>query len=395
MSSSSGEKKHPPSERKLRKAREEGNVAQSRTLTASVATLAISIALGWWIPSAGLAFTERSRALLTQAWEPLSAPSLVGALRTFAWEGFLQVAPLMVAGAALAAVVAFLQVGPVVATKALAPRIDRLNPLTGLQQRCVGVKPMVEFLRGMVGIAVVGTVTGLIAWSAAPTILRLGVTNLHDAASSIADLCARLLRWGAAAMAMVGIADFAWQRYRHRKDQGMTDQELREELREDQGDPAIVAARKRRHQEIVRDSCLAETRRATFLARNPTHLACAVRYDPTEHAAPVVVAKGADLMALRMVDLARESGVEMIEDIPLARALYRAPVGRPVPVELLAAVQAVLEQVQERMLLRGECPPWLPAVLTPSEMERIESALAEIRSQAEAMPSDGSDDSAE
>lgn len=383
--SASGDKKHPASPRKLKKAREEGNVAQSATLTASFATLTMSVGLGWSLSSFARDFLLRSRGYLDAGMHSPPLSTAVDRAGQFACDTALRLAPLLAIAAAVAVLVAFLQVGPVVATKALAPKLDRLNPVTGLKERIFSMKAVVDLLRNLLTIVLLGAVLGAILNDERPALERLPFLPIAEASAEIARVAVRLLRWGGIIFVAVGVADFAWQRFRHLQDQRMTDQELKEERRDDSGDPEVVRARKQRHKEIVREGSLAQAKRASFVARNPTHIACAVLYDPESHPAPMVIAKGAELMALRMVDIARENGVEMVEDIPLARALYRVPVGKPVPAEMLAAVQAVLEQIQERMLRRGECPPWLRAVLTSEELDRLERTLATVRENPAAL----------
>jgi flagellar biosynthesis protein FlhB len=138
-------------------------------------------------------------------------------------------------------------------------------------------------------------------------------------------------------------ADFALTRWRYRKRHMMTKDELRREMKEDEGDPLLRGQRKRRHRELVRKSAIAETRRADALIVNPTHVAIAIRYRRDEGRAPRVTAKGKGELAEYMRGLARENGIPICEDIPLARLLYRkVKVGREIPAQTYKAVAAVL-----------------------------------------------------
>lgn len=382
--SASGDKKHPASQRKLKKAREEGNVAQSATLTASFATLVLATALGWSLTGLSEDFMARTRTFLADTMHvpPLNVQMALAG--RFALDTAARVAPMLAITTAIAVLVAFLQVGPVVATKSLIPKLDRLNPVEGLKSRIFSMKALVDLLRNLVTVILLGVVLGLILADERDGLIRLPLMRLDEASGEITRVAVRLLRWGGIVFVAIGVADFAWQRFKHLQDQRMSDQEMKDERRDDSGDPEVARARKQRHQEIVRESSLAQARRASFVARNPTHIACAVLYDPATNAAPMVIAKGAELMALRMVDIANEYGVEMVEDVPLARALYRVPVGKPVPPEMLAAVQAVLEQIQERMLRRGECPPWLRTVLSTEELDHLDRMLELVRTNPDA-----------
>jgi flagellar biosynthesis protein FlhB len=149
-------------------------------------------------------------------------------------------------------------------------------------------------------------------------------------------------------------ADFALTRWRYRKRLMMTKDELKREMREDEGDPLIKGMRKRRHRELVRKSAMAETRRADALIVNPTHIAIAVRYRKDEGGAPRVLAKGKGVLAENMREIARAAGIPIVQDIPLARLLYKkVKVGGSVPADTYKAVAAVLAFVYR---LTGRVP---------------------------------------
>lgn len=390
--SESGQKKHPPSARKLRRAREEGNVAQSATLTAAAGVLVLSAGLGWSLPAVSRALIEGSAPILRGAAEGQDlAAGLKGSGR-LALSVAVALMPALAATLVSTVVVAFLQVGPVVSAKALAPKPERLNPIEGLKNRIFSARAMFELARNAMTVVALGVVLGLIAWDGLREVLALPHVDPGTAAATLGRTPIRLLWWGGVAFAAIGVVDLIWQRHRHRTDLMMTDKEIADEHREDEGDPEVRKARKRRHRQILQENALDQARRASFILRNPTHVACAVLYEPDEHPLPRVIAKGRDLMALRMVDIARDHGVEMVEDVPLARALYRLPVGEPVPPEMIAAVIEILRQVQERMIQRGEMPRWLASAReawSPDERADFDAHLARIRRRvAEGLPAD-------
>lgn len=143
--------------------------------------------------------------------------------------------------------------------------------------------------------------------------------------------------------AVIGGADFALTRWRYRKKHMMTRDELKREMREDEGDPMLRGARKRKHRELVKQNALAETKRADVLIVNPTHIAIAVRYRKDEDAAPRVVAKGKGMLAEAMRDAARSNGIPIVQNVPLARLLYKkVKAGGQVPRDTFKAVAAVL-----------------------------------------------------
>jgi flagellar biosynthetic protein FlhB len=194
------------------------------------------------------------------------------------------------------------------------------------------------------------TALGYTLWStfratfmALPNMLHLGIAEQLEATyRPIGKNLAKILTL----VTVMAGADFALVRYRYLKRMKMTKEEAKREYKEESGDPMIRARRKRRHRELAKGQARLEVPKADALIVNPTHIAIAIRYRPEEDAAPRVTAKGKGVLAEMMRDLARENGVPIVEDIPLARLLYkRVKVGRCVPAETFKAVAAVLAYV--------------------------------------------------
>lgn len=378
----SGQKKHPASARKLHKAREEGNVAQSASLSAALSTLVLAVGLGWSLPAVSQALVGGSATVVREAAQSKGLAPGLAASAGMASDVGLSLLPALIGALASAILLAFLQVGPSISAKSLVPKLERLNPVEGLKSRIFSLKGVMELVRNTMTLAAIGVVLGFIAWDELRAIVDLPHAEIGVAAETMAHIALRLLFWGSVSFTAIGTVDLLWQRHHHLSELRMTDQEVRDEHRENEGDPEVRKVRKQRHRQLLQESALAQARKATFLARNPTHIACAVLYEPEHHPLPRVIAKGCDVLALQMVDIARDHGVELVEDIPLARALYRLPVGEPIPNEMLAAVTEVLRQIQERMLSRGEAPPWLAAIRktwSPREQADFDAHLERIR----------------
>jgi flagellar biosynthetic protein FlhB len=175
------------------------------------------------------------------------------------------------------------------------------------------------------------------------TLGRLGHSAPAEQMSAMFAGLSRIALRSVALLIVFAGADFALTRWRYRKRHMMTKDELKREMREDEGDPMLKGARKRRHRELVRKNALAETKRADALIVNPTHIAIAVRYRKDEGGAPRVLAKGKGALAENMRELARSNGIPIVQDIPLARLLFKkVKVGGAVPAETYKAVAAVL-----------------------------------------------------
>lgn len=246
-------------------------------------------------------------------------------------------------GAALLAGVA--QGRPSFSVARLRPRWSKLNPATGLK-RMFGAQGLVEFAKTLAKCLAVL----LLSWQlfapilpAADTVVGLDPARVGSLA---VDLCVALLKSLFVLVGAIGAADFAWQRFAFLKKMRMSHQEVKDEHKDSEGDPAVKARQRRIAAQRSRQRMMAAVPTASVVVTNPTHFAVALRYDHGSMGAPVVVAKGTDRVALRIRELAGEAGVPLVENKPLARALYAsAEVDRPIPVEQYAAVAEVISFV--------------------------------------------------
>lgn len=332
----SGNRTEQPTPKRLREARRRGEIAQSRELTGAAALAGGLLALA---ATGGSSARELASLLHAQV---VAAASGYGDPAAVLHAGLVAVGRLSLAPAATALAVAglagALQTGFAFAPGALAPRADRVNPLQGLR-RLLSPSSLLAVLLGLVKAAVLVAITARWLGEAAPALAGLGRLDaraLWSALPSIGSLTARL----AAAHALLALTDLALARFRHRRSLRMTHDEVRREHKEEEGDPAHRAERRRLHRALVEAGPVA---RATVVVVNPTHVAVALRHDRGGETAPRVVAKGTGLAAMRIRSAARRAGVPIVRDVPLARALHRlAEVGDEIPEELYEAAAAVL-----------------------------------------------------
>lgn len=341
-----GEKTEKPSAKKLKDARKRGDVPRSADLVAAVSLLAVTFVL----VRSGAAAMVRLQTHLSESLTRLAEQSTVAltpdALGTMVVDDGLLLAvlaaPVMITAAAAGLVGNVVQSGWVFAPERLTPDFTRLSPQKGWQ-RIRPIQSGITLLKAVAACAVVGA----LAWSLGKDALvetpRLAWMSPAGAAIEGWGWIRRLLWQGGAALLLLAGADVGWQWWRHYANLKMTKNELRDEAKSSDGNPEIKARVRRVQREMVRRRMLAAVPTATVVITNPTHYAVALEYRRGEMMAPVVVAKGKDLVAQRIKQVARDHGVPLVENVPLAQALFKgAEVGESIPAALFGAVAEVL-----------------------------------------------------
>jgi type III secretion protein U len=335
----SGARTEAPTPRRLREARARGEVARSADLTAAAALAGGLAGLALFGPGivAGLARAIRAAAAASATaagpTDPLAAirEALALVLRLSLPTGACAVAAVALSGG--------LQTGFALSLAAARPRLDRLDPFRGIAR----LADPAQLARAALGLAKAGVVAALLAgwWpGAARALAALPRASAPGALAAAVPLLAGLTLRVAVALAVVGTADVLLERRRLARSLRMTREEVRRELRDDEGDPARRAERRRAHRALLEAGAVA---RATVVVVNPTRIAVALRHDRGEGGPPRIVAKGAGPAAARIRSAARRAGVPVVRDVPLARALHRlADVGDEIPEELFDAAAALL-----------------------------------------------------
>lgn len=344
------EKVAPPTQRRRQEAHRRGMVPTSTDLVGVAGLAAGGLALYW----GGVSLWRGLEGILAAglARPPAHPEALWGLLGAQVGQGLMLAAPLMLAAGGAGLGVGLLQTGGTFSLYPLRPDPGRLDPIAGLR-RLVSLRGLVELARSILKAAAVGLVVyftlaprlfELAFWSAGPLEGSLG--GLWSAAS---DFFFR----GVLALGLLGLLDYAYRLWRHERDLRMTRSELKEELRQTEGDPAVRLQLRRRHRQLAFRNMMAAVPRADVVVTNPTHLAVALRYDPKTMSAPKVVAKGRGLVAERIRALACQAGVPVVSNPPLAQALYRAvEVGMEIPPALYQAVAELLAYIYRLRELR-------------------------------------------
>lgn len=349
MAEDNGDKTEAPTPRRRKEARDNGQVAKSQDLTAASLMLASVLLLTWYGPNVVevcrqiMAETFGAEGLGNHQTPDPSHMLLMASMRVGA-----ALAPIMIGLVVVAIVMNIAQSGLHLSAKRVQPKWDALNPTKGLTKLFGKGQGAVTLGMNLVKMAMIATVAYAAVADRMQQIVGaqqldyqqlfyFGAQILHDLAMRIAIL-----------MLILAIIDYSYQRYKITQTLKMTKQEVKDEMKSMEGDPHIKARRRQiamqRHMQRIKSAVPT----ADVIVTNPTHYAIALKYDPTNMAAPKVVAKGADYMAQKIREIAVANGIPLLERPPLARALYRTvEVGQDIPEEYYSAVAEILAYVYE------------------------------------------------
>jgi len=348
-----------PSGRKLSRARDRGQVAQSREINNwfMIGTALGIVAFGGAsiARAIGMALKRYIEAPHELSVEGALWPAIGGTLATIGGALVVPVVLLMVA--ALAG--SLIQTGLLFAPEKLTPKLDNLSPMKGFS-RMFSARGLMEFGKTLVKLAVVVTVVAMLM---RPELMRLPLMSGLDAGQMLGEIARLTGRMGFGvfvALTFIAVLDYGFQRFSFTKSMRMSKQEVKEEFKQSEGDPMIRARLRQIRMERARKRMMAAVPTASVVVTNPTHVAVALRYQLGTEGAPLVVAKGAELLAARIREIATEHKVPIVENPPLARALYaNVEVDQQIPPEHYKAVAEIIGYV---FRLQGKLKPKSPRV---------------------------------
>ncbi|HEX7813947.1 type III secretion system export apparatus subunit SctU [Dyella sp.] len=337
----SGDRTEKPTPKRLRDARRDGDVHKSKELTSTALVLAWLLMMLLGMPM----MRARLQGLFDTVLDAFHRPfeqSLhdvgLATLETFLWLTL----PWLVGAMAIAVLVEFLQVGPVFAPKKLKPDASRMNPVEGMK-RLFSQENVVEVVKA---IAKSALLIGLFAW-VLMTLIGQFVKLPYAPPEAMGEahwMAVKRLAVGVIfVFFFVSVLDAFYQRYAYTRKMKMSRREIKQELKENEGDPMIKGRRRQLHQEWSQQNTLAGVRKASVVVTNPTHLAIAIRYEQGEDDLPIVVAKGEDYDAALIRQAAEEAGVPIMRNVSLARSLYeKVEVDQYLPTDFFEAIAELL-----------------------------------------------------
>lgn len=336
-----------PTEQKIRKAREEGKVAKSPDVSSAVVMLFSVVAmgiLGRYMLSTILSMTrfylERSAEI-----DPTESGILAIAFYSYFPRIVLPVALVGFAAAVFGNVVQF---GFLFTTKTITPDFKRIAPDVPkwVQRSFLSLEALYNFFRSLMKVIIIGVLSFVLIRSRFDTLANLIRLPYRQSFIYVAELVFLLLLSAAIILLFLSLFDFAFQRRQHREQLKMTKQEVKEERKQFEGDPMVRSRMRQRMQDLLSRNMMQNVKAADVVVTNPTHFAVALHYDPRTMSAPTVTAKGQDETALRIRRVAEESDVPLIENKPLARALYaEVGIGDQIPEKFFEAMVIVLREV--------------------------------------------------
>jgi flagellar biosynthesis protein FlhB len=330
-----------PTPKRLKKSRSEGQIGRSPDLPLWLGVL-LATYLVPWLMSRGLAAGDEMMGQIREVGYEPSSERMMSSIGSAMWRAFMMVLPVGIAMALLGIVVNAVQLrGVPFATKALKPNFKRLNPAKGLKNMFSMTK-LVDLAKQLIKLVVVGAVSWSVGRDLFDDIMQSNGMNLWQVVEMVGHRSLQLVRTVALASFIVALADYGYQRRTVLKGLMMNKQEVKDEGKQQEGNPETKARIKSRQAQMSRQRMLTSVASANVVIVNPVHVAVALRYVPGR-GAPRVVAKGRELIAEKIREKAEASGVPIVESVPLARALYAAcDLEDEIPVEMYEGVARVL-----------------------------------------------------
>ncbi len=357
-----------PSQKRLDDARNRGQVARSRDLGAAATTLAGGVGLYVLGESMGGQFLQLMRAQLSFSRIDATVPErMIELLGSSGWQAIQIIAPLLGLLLLSAAAAPLLIGGWTFSTESLAPKWERLDPVAGFG-RVFSARGFVEVLKSLARFGVVALVAVLLLKKQFTEFTALGAESIGSGIAHSLLLTGKAFIVLGGALGFIALIDVPIVLWQHHRSLRMSKQELRDEAKESDGNPEVRGRIRRIQQDMAKRRMMADVPKAHVIVTNPTHYAVALRYDDDRMRAPIVVAKGVDLIALQIRKVATAHSIPVVEAPPLARALHGScEIGAEIPAKLYAAVAQLLTYVYQLKLAvsSGRPVPQPPQIQTP------------------------------
>jgi len=359
MPGDTGDKTEPATPRRRTEARDRGQIAKSTDLSSALLLVGGMLCLRWFAPHMMASLMNAMKEYLALR-DPATAVQIdiITVVSSMGLFALTAAGPILLGLVLLAITSSLLQVGLLFTLYPLQPKGDKLNPINGIK-RLFSAKMVVQMAMNVLKLALVSSVAYLVISERKDDILlAMGIGGWQQVVL-ISKVLYEVGLWLAAVLLILALLDYAWQRYKFEKDLKMSKQEVKEELRRMEGDPIIRQRRRRMQFAAAIQRIRSAVPTADVVVTNPTEFAIAIKYNVETMQAPKVVAKGQNLLAKMIRDIAVENGIPIVERPPLAQALFKmVEVGQEVPEQFYRAVAEILAYVYE---LSGRAPRGKPA----------------------------------
>ncbi|MFC0271310.1 flagellar biosynthesis protein FlhB [Metabacillus herbersteinensis] len=342
----SGEKTEKATPRKRQDSRKKGQVAKSADVNTALTLLAVFLSFLF----IGSFMRERIVNLLRATFQDyllidLTQQNVHSLFITMSYHSAFLLAPIMAVALIAGVLSNYLQVGFLFSAEAVQMKLDKVNPIQGFK-RIYSVRALVELLKSLLKILFVGVVTFAVLWLDMDKVLRLSHLTVEQSLIYIAQLTVKMGLFASAALLFLSLLDYLYQKYDFEKNIRMSKQDIKDEYKKSEGDPLIKSKIKQKQREMAMRRMMQEVPNADVIITNPTHFAIALKYDEEKSDAPYIVAKGVDLVAQKIKEIARVNNIITVENRPLARALYdQVEIGHAVPEEYFKTVAEILAYV--------------------------------------------------
>ena len=339
------EKTEQPTPKRLREAREKGDVCKSQDIAPALTVLGLGLYL---VANGGNIFETISQMVVVPMlfchlpYEEAMAKAVPVVIDS----SIILVAPVvgLVMGLSLIGILS--QTGFLFAVKAAIPKLENLDPKKWFQ-KVFSMKNLFELVKNIVKVTVLGLVVKSVLDKFLPVLFEMPQRGIGAMWNVLGSVAGELILKSAGAFAVIAALDYLYQRYKYTQSHMMSKDEVKREYKESEGDPHIKSKRKQLQKELLNESGVSRVKRAKVLVTNPTHFAVALDYEQNRTPLPVILAKGQGPVALRMMEAAREAGVPIMRNVPLARALYwKGEENEYIPRDLIGPVAEVLRWVQ-------------------------------------------------
>ncbi len=339
------DKTEQPTPKRLREAREKGDVCKSQEISTALTVMALVA----YLVAMGENIYEIMMYMFYVTFESFHMPFMqaAGRIAAVAGDAFIWVVfPIVFLVMGMALIGNLAQVGFMFSMKAAMPKLENLNPSKWFK-KVFSVKNAVEFLKNMIKVGVISYAVYAVLSEYVTVFFKIQTGTIHSLWTIIADAVKGLLIYASSAFCVIAALDYMFQKWQYSKQHMMSKDEVKREYKEMEGDPHIKGKRKQLHQELIAQNSMGNVRRAKVLVTNPTHYAVALDYEKDKTPLPVILAKGEGLLAQRMIKVAEEEGIPIMRNVPLARSLYAEGTENAyIPADLIKPVAEVLKWVQ-------------------------------------------------